>query len=152
MIHRAWIGLAVIPFLVAAAGQEDRDKIQGTWVCEAAEVAGFSGSVKGDGSGLVGIRFDGDHYVEFNGTTNSPRGGFKLDPAKTPKHMDLTNDPPLPPLQGERTGKITIPCIYELNGDTLKVCMGSEERPRSFKSSRERPDMVLVYKRSRRLP
>jgi RNA polymerase sigma factor (sigma-70 family) len=68
---------------------------------------------------------------------------YTLDPATTPKQLTLVN-------KGGKT-----PCIYELDGDTLRVAMyGIPEkgRPRGFKATADDPTdagplMVEVYER-----
>lgn len=91
-------------------------------------------------------------HVEFDGETKSPQWtDFKLNPARFSMQMDLTSDSIFPPLLGGPKGKTTIRCIYELKGDKLKICMGTEGRPRSFTSTRDGSDTVLIYKRIRRL-
>jgi uncharacterized protein (TIGR03067 family) len=134
MRHRALIALSVISLASAAAPGDDKAKLQGSWVCMRVKMGGLSGTAKGEGNVPVGIRFEGDCYVGFNGKTDSPKGDFRLDPTKHPKQMDLIDDDVFPPLAGGPKGKTTVPCIYELEGDKLKVCMGSNGRPKAFAS------------------
>ena len=63
---------------------------------------------------------------------------FKLDPAKSPAQIDLVS-------LFERDKGKTFQGIYELNGDTLKLCLSRKEgdRPRSFTPRRD--DAVVLF-------
>lgn len=67
---------------------------------------------------------------------NGKTVGFKLDPAKAPKVIDVRS--------GE-TGSLA--GIYELDGDTLKVCLAktvATTRPTEFKGDKEKYFMVTL--------
>lgn len=51
------------------------------------------------------------------------RGSYSVDPTVTPKVVDVTFS------DGPRAGK-SIKGIYELSGDTCKICMAAEDEPR----------------------
>lgn len=90
------------------------------------------------------------HRLVFNGETLSwytalqtdpiLTGTIKLDPTKTPKHLDLTF---------KRDGQTVVaPCIYELDKDTLKLCYDEGTRPTEFKTKVEAANLKLyVFKR-----
>jgi uncharacterized protein (TIGR03067 family) len=67
---------------------------------------------------------------------------WKLDPKANPKALDLTYT------EGELKGE-TVPAIYELKGDTLKVCyaMMNEKRPTEFAGKADGKAFLLIYKR-----
>jgi uncharacterized protein (TIGR03067 family) len=67
---------------------------------------------------------------------------FKLDAKARPKAVDVTHT------TGERKGRTTL-AIYELDGDTLKVCYSflAEERPTELAGKADRKSFLLVYKR-----
>src|SRR5438477_11465554 len=89
----------------AAAGQDDAKAMQGTWVVEAARLAGRDHTDDFAGMKLV---IDGNRYtVEFG--KNTDKGTFTLDPTKTPKRIDIVS------AEGPFKGK-TLPGIYELKG------------------------------------
>jgi uncharacterized protein (TIGR03067 family) len=68
---------------------------------------------------------EGDKWVIINGDQKIPLTLKAIDPAQTPKTLDLTE---------EKDGKtILIKYIYELDGDVLKLC-------RSFKDPGQRPE------------
>ena len=62
---------------------------------------------------------------------------IKLDSSKKPGHLDLTDK------------SKTMPGIYELTGDDLKICFtdGGGERPMEFKSEKDSKHVLIVLKR-----
>jgi uncharacterized protein (TIGR03067 family) len=84
------------------------------------------------------IEFKDGKLSTGNGSTNGYSGrAFKLDPAASPKHLDIDN------LQGQH--HLT---IYEIDGDTLKWCESQStfSRPTEFKSSAD-GKCCFVFKR-----
>lgn len=72
-------------------------------------------------------------------------GKFSIDVAKKPATMDIHAE------VGPNKGK-KILAIYELTGDTLKVCykLGVEERPTGFVSTKDNMQFVVTYKRQKK--
>jgi uncharacterized protein (TIGR03067 family) len=72
------------------------------------------------------------------------RGSFKLDVAKTPKHIDLTITEG--PAKGQKTS-----AIYELEGDTYTICgsFRSKERPAALSSKPDSGTILQVLKREK---
>jgi uncharacterized protein (TIGR03067 family) len=70
---------------------------------------------------------------------------FKLDPARKPKQIDLTS------LDGEAP-KGNVLGLYEIDGDTLKLCFFDlPPRPRTLDSKEEvLRKMVLIFKKASR--
>src|SRR5436190_202964 len=69
----------------------------------------------------------------------SPDGGtVTTDPSTKPKTMDIAGT------DGPNKGK-TFPCIYELDGDTLRICydLSGTKRPTEFKTAKD-PKLYLV--------
>lgn len=120
--------------------KSDQDRLQGTWVAEAAEVDGKA--VKGETT----LVFDGKQLKLLSGGKEVYHGTFMLDEAKKPKWIDakvaVTKGVDRPDI------KITAELIgiYELSGDTLMVCWGSSPRATEF-ASKVAHHTFAVYKR-----
>ncbi len=82
----------------------------------------------------------GQYTVQVGPPTD--QGTLKLDPTKTPKVMDIAGT------EGPNKGK-TILTIYELNGDSLKVCYALKdgERPTVFESKPDTNLLLVTYMR-----
>jgi uncharacterized protein (TIGR03067 family) len=65
-----------------------------------------------------------------------------LDPNANPKAVDITHT------KGDLKGE-TVRAIYELKGDSLKVCfaVGDDERPKTFAGAKDGKACLMVYKR-----
>src|SRR5262245_23838733 len=118
------VGLLVGPGLADDA-KKDQEKMAGEWTMESGERNGeklpdeivktLKRVVKGN-----------EHTVLRDGETVA-KGKVKLDAAKKPKEIDISLS------GGEADGKL-IKGIYELDGDTLKICYGMPDgdRPKEF--------------------
>ncbi|MHC5537994.1 TIGR03067 domain-containing protein [Singulisphaera rosea] len=117
-------------------GAESTD---GTWSPSSAELGGarFPDEVRksirlviGDGKSIVTVGDKPDHGI------------VKLDPSKTPKQMDITGT------EGPNKGR-TMLCIYEKDGDTLKVCydLSGKGRPKAFKTTAGDQLFLVEYER-----
>jgi len=125
---RAALLFVLATFTVAADEPKDdklKDalkKLEGTWVVDSAVDSG-----EGIGSELNWEWvFDGNKITRQN-----PQGGetqeftYKIDPTVSPMAFDLTWP----------KEKFTCSCIYEIKGDTLRICMSKlkpDERPTKF--------------------
>jgi uncharacterized protein (TIGR03067 family) len=124
-----------------AGDRDDAKRVQGTWKPVTAEFAGkpFPEEVR---KAMTLVLTDGKYTVTIG--EQKDEGTWKLDPAKTPRALDITGT------KGPNQGK-TFLCIYELTGDTLRVCydLSGKERPTEFKT-REGTQLFLVeYKRQK---
>jgi uncharacterized protein (TIGR03067 family) len=63
-----------------------------------------------------------------------------VNPAGKPKTMDL--------LRTEDQEKL-IEALYELDGDTLRVCYGSDERPTGFTAKKDSKQKITTFKRKK---
>jgi uncharacterized protein (TIGR03067 family) len=117
------------------ANEADQKALQGVWVAESMENAGQA-AAKPDG-----------RAVELTFKDNIFSGGpgkdvtFKLDASQKPKHIQLTRS-----VDGKEESVLG---IYELNGDTLKICIdeGGKERPTEFKTTAGTKQALIVLKR-----
>jgi uncharacterized protein (TIGR03067 family) len=132
---KAQIGLVFLATVLIAADNPDeatkkeKEKLEGTWVAESVVVKGKANErLKG-----ATFNFSGDKVkMEFDG--KKQEGTFKIDPTKSPKHIDLTF---------ERDGRKDLDRgIYQLEGDTLKLCMrgGSRKVDREGNVEEKLPD------------
>jgi RNA polymerase sigma-70 factor (ECF subfamily) len=125
----------------AGDGGSDRDKLQGTWTVTAATLDGTS-----DGPEIDQVKQNLELVFKGDKVTIKVEADFTLDPAKTPKQIDLS-----PTLGDANEKNPTIRGIYELSGDDLKLCIGGPdaERPAAFASAKGSRIMLLVLKRAK---
>ncbi len=138
--------LVVAGFLLASDTPKDDpvkqelDKLQGTWV-----IVDNTQEGKNTPESLREIKrytIKGDHYaVSFKGAAK-PLLEFriKVDPTSKPKTIDMI---------GLKTDTVLLAGLYQLDGDTLKICtsIGDGERPKAIKSEPGSKSGVIVYKR-----
>ena len=115
-------------------------KFQGTWTIESS-VTGGKEIPAGDLKGFVLI-FEGDKHTLKKGDEVVQVGTQKIDPSKSPKTIDVTMH------EGPNKGAVMLG-IYEIDGDTLRVCFDPEgkKRPTKFKSASGSQTFVNVHKR-----
>ena len=130
--------LVVAGSLLGADAPRDAEKLQGSWKVVSAEDSGRKAAEETIKHLRWAVTKDAISYKVGNKTT---RWAYKLDPARKPKWIDLT--------EGDRTRL----AIYELEGDTLKVCFAEgmqKERPTAFESKPNSPnDVLIVLKREK---
>jgi uncharacterized protein (TIGR03067 family) len=128
--------IALAGLLLGADAPNDAQKLLGTWKVTFAEDSGRKASEHSIKDLKWLITKDSITYKAGGRTT---RWTYKLDPTRKPKWMDLT--------ERDRT----LPAIYELDRDTLKVCFAESsptERPTAFESKPNSPnDVLIVLKR-----
>jgi len=80
----------------------------------------------------------------LKGAESPDSGTVKADATKKPATMDVTGT------DGPNKGK-TFPCIYELSGDTLKICydLSGKKRPEEFKTEKGTKLYLVTYKRDK---
>ncbi len=124
----------------------DSELIQGNWVIAGMEVKGeFSSEHFACG---LQIKIQNGVY-SFLGEKVSGGGTYVLDDAKWPHRVALTwieNDDPVFRRPGEPLVKKTRVILYDLNGDTLKLCLSfdsPETCPKQFNSKNKQGIYVL---------
>lgn len=141
---RCMIATLVTFGLLVAAGVFAQDKkainkLDGKWVVVSVERDG-----KAD-EGLKGaVRVNaGEKYTLTPKDGKAISGAFKVDPSKKPKTMDML------PSEGRYKGK-TLLGIYELDGDTLKICFAEpgKDRPTEF-TSKGSGVVLAIHKREK---
>ncbi|HEV3299060.1 MAG TPA: TIGR03067 domain-containing protein [Planctomycetaceae bacterium] len=119
--------------------EKELKKFQGTWTFESVEAGGKK--LPADQFKGITVTFEGDKYAVKNGDEVVEAATQKLDPSKSPKTLDakLTDGP--------NKGAVILG-IYEISGDTLKVCLDPEgkKRPTKFKAESGAQTLV-VHKR-----
>lgn len=120
--------------------EKELQKFQGTWTFESVEAGGQALSPDGL-KGLI-LTFEGAKHTVKKGDEVVQVGTQKIDPSKAPKAIDVTMT------EGPNKGAVMLG-IYEIDGDTLKVCFDAEgkKRPTEFKSAPGSQTFVNVHKR-----
>lgn len=122
--------------------KEDLKMMEGEWLPTTGELAGkpFPDELLKS----IKLVMKGENYTAGVGE-QTDRGTVKVDSSKTPKTIDITGT------EGPNKGK-TFPAIYELSGDTLKVCynLGGADRPTEFKTKEGTQLFLVTYKRSKK--
>ena len=123
-----YIGLTVAVALTAFAGDppDDAKAVRGSWTPARADLGGqpmAEAVLK-----IISLRLDDGKYEVFVGD-RPDKGTYTLDSTSKPKGMTITGT------EGPNQGK-TFPAIYELKGDTLRICydLSGAKRPTEFKS------------------
>jgi uncharacterized protein (TIGR03067 family) len=133
----------VLSFSLTAwsADAKDGDTFQGTWLPTEAELAGkpFPDEVRK----TMTLVMKDDKYIVTVGKAVD-QGTVKLNPKAKPKELDITGT------DGPNKGK-TILAIYELDGDTLRVCydLSGKGRPTEFKTKADTQLFLVTYKREK---
>jgi uncharacterized protein (TIGR03067 family) len=144
MPRKPFVALTLVLLLSPAARGRDTegDALQGTWLPAKAELAGkkFPDEVRKSMTLVV----KGDRYTVTVGEAVD-RGTVKRNTAAKPKAMDITGS------DGPNKGKRFL-AIYELKGDTLRVCydLSGKARPKEFKTKEGSQLFLVTYKRQKR--
>ena len=132
------VGSVLLTLSGTARGDDSQDvlkRLKGEWVVESSTISGKE-FPPGKGGRVV---FSGDKMtVSPAGVGKSRVDTFKIDVSKTPHEMDYLREK-------ENAGFATPKLIFELDGDTLKICQG-RERPKEFTDNKQ---LLMVLKRKK---
>jgi len=133
--------LALVAARPASAATADTQAVQGTWQ----PVAGVLGgqAVPAAVLKIISLQLAEGKYDVLVGT-NPDKGTYTLDATVTPKAITVTGT------EGPNVGK-TFPAIYELDGDTLRICydLSGAKRPAEFKSVAGTKLYLVTYARKK---
>jgi uncharacterized protein (TIGR03067 family) len=141
----AALAISLLAFCGRVAGDDavkkDRQLYAGTWQVVSAEANGNKVSEEDAKKIVVINKEDGAWTLQVEGKVVA-RGTSKIDPAKKPKTIDLTET------EGEDKGK-TFLGIYEVGKDSRKVCLAEsdKERPTQFSTKPGSGHVLAVFKR-----
>jgi uncharacterized protein (TIGR03067 family) len=132
---------AVAPVLGDDAADKEKKKLQGAWVATALRQGDIETPRDVIAKGKVTLTIDGDKFV-FETPKETHKGTVAIDPSKSPKTMDLT----IPTKDGK--GKV-IQCIYEWDGENVRMAGDQDKRPKDFKSKLG-GSIVATFKRAKK--
>ena len=123
----------------AAGAPDDAKAVQGNWKPAKAELAGQP--MSDDVLKIISLKLENGRYEVFVGD-EPDRGTYSVDSATTLKGMTITG------AEGPNNGK-TFPAIFELNGDTLRICydLSGAKRPAEFKTVAGTKLYLVTYNR-----
>ena len=135
------ISLAVGASLNGYGGHpvDDAKAIQGRWRLVQAELSGQP--LPDAVISTISLKLENGKY-EVVVAGNPDRGTYAIDPGAKPKRMTVTGT------EGPNVGK-TFPAIYELKGDSLRICydLSGEKRPAGFSTSQDTKLVLVTYTR-----
>ena len=141
MKHSAWFLLAVAASLAGCAAhpRDDAKAVEGQWKPVTAELAGqpMDDAVLK----IISLKMENGKYEVFVGD-EPDRGTYSVDSTTEPEGMTITGT------EGPNKGR-TFPAIFELNGDTLRICydLSGAKRPTEFKSVAGTKLYLVTYNR-----
>jgi uncharacterized protein (TIGR03067 family) len=128
----------------AADRLDDAKSLQGAWTPINAELGG--NPVPDAVLKAITLKLDNGKY-EASVAGQPDKGTYTLDSANKPKGMTVNGT------EGPNRGK-SFPAIYELGGDTLRICydLSGTKRPAEFKSTAGTKLYVVTYTRKDKKP
>ncbi len=146
MKMRAFLSMLLLSILMTAtAGNRPGDTkvIQGAWIPTKAELGGIG--MGSDTLKIITLKIDDGKYEVTAEVVD--KGTYTMNPDATPKTIDITG------VEGPNAGK-KILAIYELKGDTLRICynLGPGPRPTEFQSPVGSTHFLATYKRKKADP
>jgi len=143
MKHIFLISVAAAGLLTVLPGcsRDDATAVQGSWTPAKAELGAQpmpDAILKS-----ISVKLENGKYEVVAGDIPD-RGTYTLDSTSQPKGMTIKGT------EGPNQGK-TFPAIYELNGDTLRICydLSGEKRPTEFKTVAGTQLYLVTYSRKK---
>src|SRR5262245_5825844 len=136
------LSIAASVIALAANPADDTKEVQGSWTPIKADLGGQpmpEAVLKS-----ISLKLDGGKYeVSVGGA--SDKGTYALDTTSKLKGMTITGT------EGPNIGK-TFLAIYELEGDTLRICydLSGSKRPTEFKSTSGTRLYLVTYTRQKK--
>ena len=126
-----------------ADAEKELKKFKGTWSVESHEAEGAPAPA--EDLKTITLVFEGDKFEVRRDGKVFQSGTQKVDPSRKPKTVDARVT------EGEGKGKVMLG-IYQLDGDTLKVCFDPEgkKRPTEFKTATGSGTFLNVHKRTKK--
>jgi uncharacterized protein (TIGR03067 family) len=125
----------------AAVASKDAESIQGTWAPAKAELAG--NPLPDEVLKTIILKLDhGNFDVSVAGQPD--KGTYTLETSSQPKVITIKGT------EGPNKGK-TIPAIYELKGDSLRICydLSGAKHPGEFKTEAGTRLFLVTYQRKK---
>jgi uncharacterized protein (TIGR03067 family) len=118
-----------------AAARADLERLQGSW--RPTQIVANGNPAEADALDRLTVTIQGNRYLVVK-PDSEESGQFHLDEAHQPAWMDVTTP------SGDY-----VPAIYELTGDTLRVCyaINGAPRPTAFESTAGSDRVFAVYQR-----
>jgi uncharacterized protein (TIGR03067 family) len=118
-------------------------RLEGTWTVVAMHAKGKKAPA--NGIPFRKVVFAADKKAAEKEGKGCAVFSYRLDLEKTPKALDAAE-------QGDRPKKITLYGVYQLKGDTLRLCLSDsmKGRPTDFRTAPESNAILLELKRAQR--
>jgi uncharacterized protein (TIGR03067 family) len=138
-----FIALLAAASLAALAADDSADikALQGTWLPVKAELGGKPMSA--EILKTIVLKLNKDNY-ETTVAGEPDNGTWTIDASTKPKGMTVNG------VIGPNAGR-TFPCIYEIEGDTLRICydLSGARRPTEFKTEAGTKLYLVTYNRKK---
>ena len=133
---------------------KDEDSLQGTWIVVSMERDGDKQDLSDekDEKKQITVVVNGNIMKMKLGDLESKDDDatFKLDPGQKPKHIDMTRKKTDLMSSSVEKKVQTTKCIFELEGDNLRICGPIEddgERPKEFTGAKDKKTVLMTFKR-----
>jgi uncharacterized protein (TIGR03067 family) len=130
------VGLLIAADDAKSDNKKDMEKMQGEWTMASGERNGQA--IPDEFLQSLKRTIKGDQYTVKQGDDVINGGSYTIDATKSPKTIDLKVT------EGQAAGQ-TMHGIYELQGDTMKICYASPGKPRPTEfTAKEGSEQILA--------